>query len=144
MRRRRLPIADIFKRFLSMFATTLLFSLALFGADPLDGVWRSQGYGYVFELHGATLKAFDITDTTCVESFSGKKQAMSVSGREATFRGPDGLVLSIRSGGAPDHRMVHIDGASSDIRIDRLPRKPSVCEPATADTPLGNFDVFAR
>jgi hypothetical protein len=116
----------------------------LSGSEPLDGIWRSQGYGYVFELEGGALRAFDVTDDTCVRSFSAKKEARSVSGREATFRGPDGLVLSIKSGGTADHRIVHIDGAASDIRIDRLPRKPAVCDQPTANTPLGNFDVFAH
>jgi len=35
-------------------------------AEPLDGVWRSQGYGYVFQIQGAAWKAFEVTSTTCV------------------------------------------------------------------------------
>src|SRR5262245_50000890 len=138
---------DIFRRLFSPVALMMLASFiapVLSGSEPLDGIWRSLGYGYVFELQGGRLRAFDVTDDTCVRNLSAKKEARSVSGSEATFRGPDGLVLSIRSGGTADHRIVHIDGAASDIRIDRLPRKPAVCDQPTADTPLANFDVFAQ
>jgi hypothetical protein len=121
---------------------SLLFGVP--GAVPPDGIWRSHGYGYVFEFHGSALQAFEVTETTCVKSFSAKKEAREVAGRAATFRGPDGLVLSLESGGTPDHRLVHIEGSVSFIRIDRLLRKPEVCDTLTANTPLGNFDVFAQ
>ena len=41
-------------------------------AQSLDGVWRSQGYGYVFEIQGQALKAFELTATTCVPGFIGR------------------------------------------------------------------------
>ena len=106
-------------------------------ADPMDGIWRSQGYGYLFEIHGSTLQAFEVTESTCVKSFSAKR-------REGTFRGPDGLVLSIEPGNAPDHKLAQIQSSISFIRMDRVPQKPDVCDHMTANTPHGNFDVFAQ
>jgi hypothetical protein len=53
-------------------------------------------------------------------------------------------VLSIESGNTSDHRLVDIDGSVSRIRIDRLSRKPEVCDRLTPNTPLGNFEVFAQ
>jgi len=50
----------------------------------------------------------------------------------------------VRAGGTADHRLLHSDGSASDIRIDRLPRKPSICDQPTPDTPSGNFEVFTR
>ena len=29
--------------------------------QSLDGVWRSEGYGMAFDIHGATLKSFEVT-----------------------------------------------------------------------------------
>ena len=49
---------------------TALAALGLSGSSTqkqtLDGVWRSEGYGLVFDIQGATLKSFEVTATTCV------------------------------------------------------------------------------
>src|SRR5437773_8269659 len=56
----------------------------------------------------------------------------------------DGDVYFIRAGGEADRKLLHNDGAASDIRIDRLPMMPKVCNPRTNDTPASNFEVFTR
>jgi hypothetical protein len=61
-------------------------------------VWRSEGYGYVFEIQGQGLKAFEVTTRTCVPSFTAKRDISSVPDREATFRTADGDVYFIRTG----------------------------------------------
>src|SRR5262249_48540209 len=43
-----------------------------------------------------------------------------------------------------DHKLLHGDGSASDIRIDRLPKRPAICEHPTENTPIGNFEVFTR
>ena len=53
-------------------------------------------------------------------------------------------MLFIRAGGPSDHKLLHIDGSASDIRIDRLSRMPAVCDQPTPNTPLDNFEVFTR
>ena len=110
--------------------------------STLEGVWRSQGYGLVFEIKGTTLKAFEVTSTTCVPSFEAPKDSTAVAGREATFKHPDGYEFFIRAGSSDDHRILHNEGSASDVRIDRLPRLPAVCNRPTEDTPAGNFEVF--
>ncbi len=130
-------------------AATLSFSespapLASSPAKPLDGVWRSQGYGYVYLIQGPELHTFEVTATTCVPGFTSARDNIAVPGREATFRTPGGDVYFVRSGGEDGHKLLHEDGAASDIRIDRLERAPKVCDRATADTPLNNFEVFTR
>ena len=49
-----------------------------------------------------------------------------------------------RSGGAPDRRLLHMNGAASDIVILRRQGAPSSCSRPPADTPVVNFDVFTR
>jgi hypothetical protein len=107
------------------------------GPTSINGIWRSQGYGYVFDIHGSTLQAYDETETTCVRSFSAKKHG-------DTYRGPDELVLSIESGDTPDHKLVQVHSSVSRIRIDRIPKKPDVCDHLTTNTPVGNFEVFTQ
>jgi hypothetical protein len=57
----------------------------------LDGVWRSQGYGYVFEIEGTALRAFEVTATTCVPGLTARRDATSVPGQEARPRDQGGL-----------------------------------------------------
>jgi hypothetical protein len=131
-------------RIAALFLLVFLVGASKSSAAPPDGIWQSQGYGYVFEFQNSALQAFAVTETTCVRSFSAKREARAIDGYEATFRGPDELRLSLESGGTPDHRLLHIDDSVSRIRIDRLPRKPAVCDHLTDNTPLGNFEVFAQ
>ncbi|HMJ85609.1 MAG TPA: hypothetical protein VK504_20645 [Vicinamibacterales bacterium] len=110
----------------------------------MDGVWRSQGYGNVYEIHGATLNAFEVTNTTCVAGGTAAVDTTAVPGRTATFRTPGGGETFVRAGGSADHKLLHSEGSASDERIDRIPRLPAVCDHPTENTPNGNFEVFAQ
>jgi Peptidase family S41 len=126
-----------------MIAVFIVLSGATF-ASSLDGVWKSQGYGYVFEITDKALKGFEVTTRTCVAGFEAKRDSNSEPGREATFRTGDGDVYFVRQGDTLDHRRLHSEGSASDIWIDRLPSMPSVCRSLTRDTPQDNFEVFTR
>ncbi len=121
-----------------------LFAVSSSQAPSLDGVWRSQGYGNVFEINGANLRAFEVTATTCVPGFTAVRDDSTMAGREATFRIKDGGEFFVRAGGSTDHRILHNEGSASDVRFDRLPRLPEVCDHPTPNTPEDNFEVFAR
>jgi hypothetical protein len=126
----------------------LLVGALVAGATPqepsLEGVWRSQGYGYVIEIRGGMLKALEVTTTTCVPGFTAQRDATVSAGREATYKTEAGNVFFIRDGGSRDHKLMHNEGSASDVRIDRLPRLPAVCDHPTANTPADNFEVFSR
>jgi hypothetical protein len=126
----------------SLFAIAMLCAPVL--AQSLDGVWRSQGYGYVYDIHGPALKAFEVTTTTCVPGFNATRDTVSAPGREATFKSKDGDVFFIRTGASNDHKLLHSADSASDVRIDRIPRIPTACDYPTANTPLDNFEVFTR
>ena len=113
-------------------------------AQSIDGVWRSEGYGNVFEVNGTNWKAFEVTTTTCVPGFTAAQLETTVEGRESTFKKKDGDVFFVRTGGSNDHKVLHFDGSASDMRIDRLPDMPSVCQRMTPNTPIDNFEVFTR
>ena len=127
---------------------TVLAVLGLSGSSAqkqsLDGAWRSEGYGMVFDIQGATLKSFEVTATTCVPGDAAQREDTSIDGREATFKTTDGDVFFIRSGGAADHRLLHNVSSVSDVRIDRMAKLPATCEHPTPNTPQGNFEVFTR
>ena len=113
-------------------------------AQSVDGVWRSRGYGEVLEIHGPTVKAYEVTSTTCVPDYTGQRDPATIAGREATFNHDKSDVFFIRSGGQSDHKLMHNEGSASDIRLDRLQRLPAVCDHLTPNTPAGNFEVFTR
>lgn len=113
-------------------------------AQSVDGVWRSQGYGDVFEIHGTTVKTYQVTSTTCVPGFAAQRDPATTAGREATFTHDRNEVFFIRAGGKTDHKLLHNEGSASDVRLDRLPDLPAVCDHPTPNTPAGNFEVFTR
>src|SRR5215472_1342262 len=127
---------------------TVLAVLGLSGSSAqkqsLDGAWRSEGYGLVFDIQGATLKSFEVTATTCVSGHAAQREDTSIDGREATFKTTDGDVFFIRSGGTADHRLLHNVSSVSDGRIDRIAKMPTTCKHPTPNTPQGNFEVFTR
>ena len=126
-----------------MFFTGLLPTVSA-AAQDLDGFWKSQGYGFVFEIDTNRLKAFEVTTRTCVQRFTAKRDDSSVPDRQATFRTADGDVYFVRAGETGDHKRLHSEGSASDMRIDRLPSIRQVCDRPTSDTPLNNFEVFTR
>ena len=113
-------------------------------AQSVDGVWRSRGYGDVFEIHGPTVKTHQVTSTTCVPGFTGQRDPATIAGREATFTHDRNEIFFIRSGGKRDHKLLHNEGSASDVRLDRLPHLPAVCDHPTPNTPADNFEVFTR
>ena len=73
---------------------TVLAALGLSGSSAqkqsLDRVWKSEGYGLVFDIQGATLKSFEVTSTTCVPGDAAQREDSSIDGREVTFKTTDG------------------------------------------------------
>lgn len=130
----------------------IAWTFILFGAllplasaqQTIEGFWRSQGYGFVIDVQPSGLKAFEVTTTTCVPSLTATRSANAAPDREETFTTRDKDVFFVRTGGSPDHKLLHLEGSVSDMRIDRLPRLPSICDSPTANTPLDNFETFTR
>jgi len=111
---------------------------------PLDGVWRSQGWGFVYSVRDTDWQAFEVTGTTCVAANKAKRLASDASGIEATFRARNGDVFSIVGDGDRDHKWITTPTGLTRIQIERIAMLPSACTPPTANTPLGNFDVFTQ
>ncbi|MBN9660113.1 MAG: S41 family peptidase [Acidobacteria bacterium] len=110
------------------------------GGTPLDGVWRSVGYGDVYAVHGKDWQTFEVTGSTCVAGFRARR----VAGRGDRFRAKEGDSFSVvEEGTGPLKRLVRA-GALNSVLMERVAALPSSCSPPTANTPLGNFDVFTQ
>ena len=122
----------------------LMLSMPLLGiralaAQSLDGVWKSEGYGNVYEARDNTLRAFEVTTQTCVSSFTATRFAPSGLAQNTVFRIKGRDPITINAGTGPDDKWLN-----HNIRIHRLPRLPEICRTPTANTPLQNFNVFTR
>jgi peptidase S41-like protein len=112
--------------------------------QSLDGAWRSEGYGLYFDVSGSTLKAYELTAVSCLPSFTAERTSDSPAGH-VTFTVVERPARYIfRSGGSSNRQLVHMNGAASDMVVRRLDSAPALCARPIADTPLTNFDVFAR
>jgi len=101
---------------------TVAFS-APFDAQALDGLWMSDGYGELAEIHGDSLSVFEITSISCVPSASGTRKPGATGGREAVFT-VDGDLVHFLPGASADDARAHFDGAVSDVLVHRVSAKP--------------------
>jgi hypothetical protein len=123
---------------------TLLTASLPASASTLDGVWRSQGWGYIYRLRGADWQAFEVTSTTCVPGARAELQHKGSPGHEASFRTRDGGIFHIDASADQVHKRIVTPAGLSHIVIERLPKLPAACLTPTPDTPLDNFEVFTR
>jgi hypothetical protein len=101
-------------------------------------VWKSEGYGNVYEIRGSEFRAFEVTTNTCVPGI----KATGVPGKEATFKGANRDVFSIAEGNDADHKSLRRPEGLYQIALQRIEKLPTVCASLTPNTPMGNFEVF--
>jgi hypothetical protein len=128
-------------------AAWIVVVLSAIGSTPgtdraLDGAWQSEGYGLYFDVSGSTLKAYEITGISCRPSFTATRTSDAAEVAFKVVEFPTTYI--VRSGGSSNRQRIHMNGAASDIVIHRIAAAPAVCAEPTANTPLANFDVFAR
>jgi hypothetical protein len=110
----------------------------------LTGVWKSDGYGFVFAGDGDTIQIYEVTRTTCVPTTRKlTRRADTVPRAEAVYSGGHQL-LRLRATRDSNEKRLQADGTASDMVIHRIASRPATCEPPTPDTPPGNFEVFAQ
>jgi hypothetical protein len=111
--------------------------------DSLQGLWKSDGYGYIVEAKGDELSFFDVTKNSFTPSFTGNNVDQTPGDGEVDFAVPDlKLDLKIKSTTDDDVKIIDPAGDSSEITLQRIDEKPSVSEQPTPNDPLTNFDVF--
>jgi hypothetical protein len=133
------PVARLFLLFAGVFIQLCL------GAPPsLDGIWQTEGYGYIFLIKGSTLTAFETTTSTCVQGLTARRKTRTSAPWEAVFRSKHESTLFFRSSGVGDHGILHLEDSVPDISIRRITKMPASCGHPTEDTPTGNFEVFTR
>ena len=132
-----------FRTAIAIIGAMSLIGAASVSAQSLDGSWTSEGYGLYFDVSGPTIKAFEVTAVSCLPAFTAQRAGDDPGG--VLYKVVDqSTTWILRSGGAADRRVLHQNGAASDVVIRRRSTAPEVCAKPTPDTPASNFEVFAR
>lgn len=124
-------------------AIALLAVAGTLDAQSVDGTWRSDGYGWVIDIRGDTLRAREVTAISCIPSFSATREATPPAGAVAAFKfvGPP-IVLQVLQGSSANEMKLHLEGSASDYIIRRIASAPAVCEKETPKDLLTTFDVL--
>ncbi|MFE6501664.1 S41 family peptidase [Kitasatospora sp. NPDC057738] len=110
-------------------------------ANPLDGVWRTEGYGLLVAVSGDRLTTYDVTAHSCVPGWiTGTRTA--APGPDGTTRygmGDNALTLTPRGRNRAVEREEGGVGSKTLRRLDAL---PPLCATPAANDPLAVFDRF--
>src|SRR5215471_155561 len=100
-------------------------------SQTLDGTWRSEGYGWVFDIKGDSLRAREVTAVSCIPSFRAHRDTTQEGAIAAfTFDGSP-TTIQVLAGSSDDQLKLHLEGSASDYVIRRA-RAPLVCGYETA------------
>lgn len=110
-------------------------------ANPLDGVWRTEGYGLLITVSGGRLTTYDVTAHSCVPGW--------ITGTQSEAPGPDGttryavenLALTLTPKGR-NRAVEHEEGGVGSKTLNRLDALPSLCATPAPNDPLAVFDRF--
>ncbi len=97
-------------------------------SNPLDGLWRSDGYGYLLDIDGLTTTLYEETMISC----------LPVSWPPANG-GPIPLVTST----SMDRAQLTFPGRVGSINLHRIDRLPATFSPNANTNPVTAFEVFA-
>src|SRR5262249_32203355 len=108
----------------------------------LSGLWRTEGYGYLIQVVGDSLKAFEVTDLSCIPAFRAHQIERDES--HVVFQREDYPLTFEFIGvkGSADQGRIHYDVTASDMIVQRVDSFPAICDRTTADDPTTTFDVF--
>ena len=97
--------------------TTLVFSQTPQKKPFLDGIWLSDGYGYMIEINWDSLRMSEITSISCIQTTTGKRQSSSAKGDIFAFEGIAKEYADVPIGGEiiPGSRTARRTTASSTL-----------------------------
>ncbi|WP_028923227.1 S41 family peptidase [Pseudonocardia acaciae] len=108
---------------------------------PPDGVWRSDGYGWVIAVGGGRARTFETTAISCLPAET--LDQIGPPGADGTVRyGTDGVARRTVRRTADGRAVLHPLGTVSEIDLLPLPGLPESCSRPVPNDPVTNFDIF--
>ena len=109
----------------ALFFTAFTVNHTRSASQSFDGLWLSEGYGLYFDVSGTTLKAYELTEISCLPSFTAERTGAGAAG-EMTFKVVNQSgTYTVRPGGSPDGWRVRRNGAASHMIVRRLASAPT-------------------
>jgi hypothetical protein len=101
---------------------------------PIEGVWRSDGYGAVLEIDRGRLQEYQTTAAGCLPGATAERSGGGA--HSASYTAADGTVLTVRPGA------VRVAGSPGERGLRRLSALPDDCTRPAPTGPVATFDVF--
>jgi hypothetical protein len=110
-------------------------------AGPVDGVWRTDGYGWVVAVNGGHAQTFDTTELSCLPNNTADQLGQAAPDGTVQF-GNKGVAVETLRRTANGHGLLRLLGTAADIDLLPLPALPDACTKTVPNDPLTVFDVF--
>lgn len=105
---------------------------------PVDGVWRTDGYGTIVAIDNGIAKQYAVTAVSCTPGPVGTQAGPPRRDGTVRFLGPE-RSYTVRAHGR--RGVLHLEGSVGDQNLRRLETLPERCS-TTRDDPLSAFDEF--
>ncbi len=111
------------------------------GSSPVDGVWRTDGYGWVIQVADGHARTFDVTSLSCLPNGDLTRAGQDSQDGTVGFgkRGTPQETLRATADGRGALRLL---GTAADIDMARIPAPPEMCTHPMPNDPVTTFDVF--
>jgi CubicO group peptidase (beta-lactamase class C family) len=114
---------DLLKELVDMLSPSSTSANSANTSNSLDGLWRSDGYGYVLEIEGSRTTLYEETTISCLPVFETVRPAVRSTSKDTaalTFQGRVGCVI-----------------------LNRIDRLPETVAANSENDPVAAFDIFA-
>jgi peptidase S41-like protein/tricorn protease-like protein len=129
-------------------AMVVVLATALIGCSSparnggLDGVWRTDGYGWIIQVQDGHAQTFETTSTSCLPAQSTDQLGQPAPDGTVQFARNGVAVQTLRRTAVAGQGELRLLGTAADIDLVSLPALPEMCSRPTPDDPLTNFDIF--
>ncbi len=118
-------------------------------AADLDGVWQTDGYGYLFDVNGSDVSIYETTAISCLPSglTPGKLEPRDGGAAEASFPVaiPGFIDAHMEIWPADkESRRFHRTDTNTFMTAHRLDALPAACEAEAPATPMDTAAVFVE
>jgi hypothetical protein len=111
-------------------------------SSPVDGIWRTQGYGMVISIGGGVGKVYQsAVGISCVPE--GQADQLGPPGPNGVVRfGQGGVTTTTVWLAGHDRAWLHPLGSAGNIGLRRIRSLPRPCRRPAPKGPVADFDIF--
>lgn len=103
--------------------------------DTVTGIWRSRGYGWVFDIGDDAVRQYQLTDSYCFETPEASKSMTETLALDYSI---------YRDHPSGEHLILQLLPEDTEIWADRIDALPPACEVGTGDDPVTVFEYAAE